>query len=117
MLYEAPIILFKVTGICAVTILSIVHPSLDVLITRILILTNLLIKPLLIKEKLSNQGGIEVYARSGESATNNGDYDTGKWILEVIYCLMYDAIHDFSYVNQPYSREDYGALRSQDMTM
>ena len=64
------------TGPCVATTLSIVHPSLDVLITSILIHTNLLIKPLLIKEKLSNQGGIEVYARSGESATNNGDYDT-----------------------------------------
>ena len=77
MLSEAPIILFKVTGICAATTLSRVHPSLDVLITSSLILINSLIKPLLVKEKLSNQGSIEVYARSGESTTNNGDYDTG----------------------------------------
>ena len=77
LLLEALIILFKVTGICAVTTLSIVHPSLDVLITSLLILIKSLIKPLLIKDKLSNRGGIEVYARSGESATNNGDYDTG----------------------------------------
>ena len=74
---EALIILFKVTCICAITTLSIVYPSLDVIIKILLILINSLIKPLLIKEKLSNQGGIEVYARSGESATNNGDYDTG----------------------------------------
>ena len=97
--------------------LSIVHPSLDVLITSILIHTNLLIKPLLIKEKLSNQEGIEVYARSGESATNNGDYDIGKRNLEVNCCLMYYAIHASLYVNQPYSREDYGALNAQAMTL
>ena len=77
MLLEALTILFRVTGLCAATFLSIVHPSLDVLTTTILIQTNILIKPLLIKDKLSNQGGIEVYARSGESATNNSDYDTG----------------------------------------
>ena len=64
-------------GICVATTLSRVHPPLDVLIKSNLIHTNSLIKPLLIKEKLSNQGGIEVYARSGESATNNDDYDTG----------------------------------------
>ena len=84
MLLEALFILFRVTGLCVATTLSIVHPSLDVLITSILIHTNLLIKPLLIKEKLSNQGGIEGYARGGESATNNDDYDTGKRNLEVI---------------------------------
>ena len=65
------------TAICATATLSRVHPSLDVLITSLLILINSLIKSLLIKEKLSNQGSIEVHARSGESATNNGDYDTG----------------------------------------
>ena len=101
MLWRAPIILFKVIGICAATTLSRVHPSLDVLIKSILIYTNSLIKPLLIKEKVSNQGGIEVYARSGEPATNNGDYDIGILTLEVNCCLMNDVIHDFSYVNQP----------------
>ena len=72
------------TAICAAASLSRVHPSLDVLITSLLILINSLIKPLLIKKKLSNQEGIEVYAKSGESATNNGDYDTRKRNLEVI---------------------------------
>ena len=105
------------TGICVVTTLSRVHPSLDVLIKSILIHTNSLIKPLLIKDNLSNQGNIEVYARSGESATNNGDYDTGKQTLEVNCCLIYYAVHDFSYLNQPYSRKDYGALSAQDMTI
>ena len=105
------------TGICAATTLSRVHPSLDVLIKSIIINHNSLIKPLLIKDKLSNQGGIEVYARSGESATNNGDYDTGKRNLEVNCCLMYYAIHASFYVNQPYSREDYGALNAQAMTL
>ena len=76
--------LFKVTTICVVATLSRVHPSLDVLLTSLLILINSLIKPLLIKEKLSNQGSIEVHARSCESATNNGDYDKGKQNLEVI---------------------------------
>ena len=65
------------TAICAAASLSRVHPFFDVLITCLLILINSLIKPLLIKEKLSNQGGIEVHARSGESATNKSDYDTG----------------------------------------
>ena len=106
MLLEALIILFRVIGLCAVTTLSRVHPSLDVLIKSILIHTNSLIKPLLIKEKLSNQGGIEVYARSGESTANNGDYDTGIQTLEVNCCLMNDTIHAFSYVSQPSLRED-----------
>ena len=100
MLLEALVILFRVTGPCAATTLSIVHPSLDVHIKSILIHTNYLINLLLIKENLSIQGAIEVYARSGDFATTNGDYDIGKQILEVIYCLMYDAIHAFSYVNR-----------------
>ena len=58
LLSRAPIILFKVTAICAATTLSRVHPSLDVLIKSILIHTDSLIKPLLIKKKLLNQGGI-----------------------------------------------------------
>ena len=84
MLLEALIILFRVTGLCVAATLYIVHPSLDVLITSALILINSLIKSLLIKKKLSIQGGIEVYARSGELATRNGDYDTQKRNLEVI---------------------------------
>ena len=92
---EALIILFRATGLCAAATLYTVHPSLDVLITSSLILINSLIKPLLIKEKLLNQGSIEVYARSGDSATINSDYNTRKRTLEVICCLMNDVIHDF----------------------
>ena len=60
-LYKALIILFKVTGIGDVTILSTVHSSLDVHTRSILTHINSLITPLLIKEKHSIQGGIEVY--------------------------------------------------------
>ena len=78
MLLEALIILFKVTGICAVTTLSIVHPSLDVHNRSILIHINSLINPLLIKKKQMIQGGIEVYARDGDSTTRNGDSTIGN---------------------------------------
>ena len=77
-LLEALIILFRVTGLCVATTLSIVHLSLDVHIKSILILINSLTNPLLINKKMLIQGGIEVYARSGDSATRNGDYDTGN---------------------------------------
>ena len=74
------------TGLCAATTLSIVHPSLDVLIRSILILTNSLINPLLIKEKQSIQGGIEVY----EGKVNLPQETDAAGI---IYCLWIDANH------------------------
>ena len=91
---EALIILFKVTSICVVTTLSIVHPSLDVHNRSILIHIISLLNPLLIKKKQSIQGGIEVY--EGEVILPR-ETDTAG----IIYCLMIDANHDFSYENQP----------------
>ena len=94
MLAEALVTLYNVTGICAVTTLSIVHPSLDVHTRSILIHIISLNNPLLIKKKLSIQGGIEVYE--------------GKVILPqeidtagVIYCLLIDANHVSLVQNSP----------------
>ena len=83
---KALVTLYKVTGICAVTTLSIVHPSFDVHTRSILMHIISLINPLLIKKKQLIQGGIEVYE--------------GKVILpqetdaaSIIYCLLIDANH------------------------
>ena len=78
MLHKALITLYKVTRICAVTTLSIVHPSLDVHTGSILIHIISLINPLLIKKKQLIQGGIEVYASNGDSTTRNGDSTIGN---------------------------------------
>ena len=107
---EALLILFKVTGICAVTTLSIVHPSLDVHTRSIIIHIISLINPLLMKKKQLIQGGIEVY--EGKVMLLQ-ETDTAG----IIYCLWIDANHDYSCVKQPQLRGDYGGLRAQVMTM
>ena len=84
LLLEALIILFRVTGLCAATTFSIVHPSLDVPIIHILILIIFLIKPYLIKKNQSIWRDDEDYEGQVILLQEMG-------ITGIIYCIIIDA--------------------------